>query len=454
MKRYVFIGLLLVCASRSDARYSGGSGTALDPYLIATAQDLAGLGTDEDSWSRHFRLAGDIDMADLPSPVSCTIGNDELPFTGVFDGGGRAIRNFTCISPPGDSAGLFGQVRAADALICDVILVDPNVEATAANYMSTGALVGRLRSGTVTRCRVERAQVRGYSSVGILVGWNQGEISYSQVTGTVSGKYSVGGLTGTTFWGQDIHHCQADVTVVGINRVGGLAGNCSLAAIAWCSSKGIVEGYDYVGGFAGSSEGGLLSNSYSTASVSGTARVGGFLGQNSWSCDCSAGAYPAELTFCYATGQVTGQTQAGGLVGSDDNCIVFGSFWDVEASGLTYSDIGTGATTAELQTQRTFLEANWDFTPKAGSNDYWVIQEGQSYPIPAWQSIEIPEGDLNSDTVVDLKDFSILAQSWQAKSDDFANGGVNLAADACVDARDLRVICRHWLDRMPHPEAR
>lgn len=443
MKRYVFIGMLLVCASRGDARYSGGSGTALDPYLIATAQDLASLGSDEEGWSRHFRLVADVDMTDLRSPVTCTIGNDELPFTGVFDGGGRTIRNFTCIDPGGDTAGLFGQVRADEALVCDVVLVDPNVEATAANYMSTGALVGRLRSGTVTRCRVEGGHVRGYSSVGVLVGWNQGEISWCEVTGTVSGKYSVGGLAGTTFWGQDIHHCQADVTVVGVNRVGGLTGNCALAAIAWCSSSGTVEGYDYVGGFAGSSEGGLLSNSYSTACVTGTARVGGFLGQNSWSCDCSAGAYPAELTFCYAIGRVGGTSQTGGLVGSDDSCIVFSSFWDIETSGLTHSDSGTPSTTAELHMQQTYLDANWDFTPKTDSNDYWIIREGQGYPIPAWQ---IVEGDFNGDTIVDLKDFGVLAQSWQAKSEEFHHGGANLAGDACIDARDLRVLCRHWLD--------
>ncbi len=443
MTRHVVIGLLLVCAARSDARYSGGSGTALDPYLIATAQDLADLGSDEGSWSRHFRVVGDIDMADLRSPVSWTIGNDELPFTGIFDGGGRTIRNFTCISPPGDTAGLFGQVRAGDALICDVVLIDPNVEAMASNYMSGGALVGRLRSGVVTRCRVEGARVRGYSSVGGLVGWNAGEISYCDVTGAISGTYSVGGLAGTTFWGQDIHHCQTDVTVAGLNRVGGLVGNCALAAIAWCSSSGLVEGYDYVGGFAGSIGGGLLSNSYSTASVAGTARVGGFLGQNAWSCDCSAGAYPSELTFCYAVGPVSGTSLTGGFVGADDRCIVLGSFWDVEASGQTHSDSGTPATTAELQTKQTFLDANWDFTPKTDSDDYWVIREGLGYPIGAWQ---IVEGDFNGDAIVNLKDLAVLAQSWQTKSKDFRDGGTNLAGDVGIDPRDLCALCRRWLD--------
>jgi len=43
MRGYFFIVLLLVYASCSEATYSGGAGTELDPYLIATARNLADL---------------------------------------------------------------------------------------------------------------------------------------------------------------------------------------------------------------------------------------------------------------------------------------------------------------------------------------------------------------------------------------------------------------------------
>ncbi len=442
MRTYFFIVLLVACASRSEAAYSGGNGTGLDPYLVATARDLADLTADQDNWSRHFRQVADIDMSDLPAPLTSTIGNEELPFSGVFDGDGRIIRNLVCTNPGGDTAGLFGQVRGSDTRIQNVVMVDPNVEAEGAQYVGIAALVGRLRSGRVTCCRIEDACVRGYSSVGALVGWNQGEVSHCEATGTVSGIYSVGGLVGTTFWGLDIHHCRAEVTVTGVNRVGGLVGNCALASIAWCSSSGNVEGCDYVGGFAGSSEGGILGNCYAIGSVSGTARVGGLLGQNSWSCDCSAGAYPSELSCCYAVGLVTGESQTGGLVGADDNCLVFGCFWNVETCGQEHSETGTPSTTIEMQTQETFLNANWDFTPKADSLDFWVIQEGRGYPLPAWQ---IVEGDFNRDGVVNLDDFGTLAPLWHATAGAFWEGRIDLTGDAGIDARDLGALFRRWL---------
>ncbi len=451
MRRYAFIVLVLVCASRSGASYSGGDGSALEPYRIATAEDLADLSLDPDNWHRHFRLAADVDMRDVPSPLMRTIGNDEIAFSGVFDGNGRVIRNFTCANPDGDTAGLFGQVRSDQALICDVVLVDPNVRAEAAEYVGVAALVGRLRSGLVTGCRIEGATVRGYSSVGAVVGWNQGEISHCAATGTVSGRYSVGGLVGTTFWGRDIHHCRTDVTVTGFNRIGGLAGNCALASIAWCSSAGAVEGSDYIGGFLGSSEGGIITNCYSTAAATGATRIGGFVGQNSWSCDCSAGAYPSELTCCYATGRVEGQAQAGGFTGVDENCIVIASFWNSETSGQTHSASGAPLTAADFQRPEIFLNANWAFESESESLDFWVLLEGWEAPMPAWQLVE---GDLDGDGFVGLKDFALLARSWQAKSDSCWRGGTDLTGDGCLDACDLARLCTRWLDGKTGPVGR
>lgn len=434
--------LMLVCASYSEATYSGGAGTELDPYRIATARDLADLTLDGDNWNRHFRLVADIDMGELAAPLTSTIGNEELPFSGVFDGDGRTIRNFTCTRPGGDTAGLFGQVRGNDALICNLVLADPNVEAETTEYVGVGALVGRLRRGTVTSCRIEGARVRGYSSVGVVVGWNQGEISSCEASGTVSGIYSVGGLVGTTFWGLAIHHCQTDVTVQGINRVGGLAGNCALASIVWCSSAGDVEGYDYVGGFVGSSEGGIISNSYATGSVVGTARVGGFVGENAWSCNCSAGAYPSELTCCYAVGSVAGESHTGGFVGADDNGLVLSCFWNVETSGQECSEAGTPSTTAAMQAQETFLQANWDFTPKPDGLDFWVIREGQGYPLPAWQ---ILEGGLDGNGLVSRADSAMLASSWAVRGAPVTKIGCDRTGGAGIDARDLRELFHHRL---------
>ena len=44
------------------AKYGGGSGTADDPYLIATAEDLIALGDDPNDYNKHFIMTDDIDL--------------------------------------------------------------------------------------------------------------------------------------------------------------------------------------------------------------------------------------------------------------------------------------------------------------------------------------------------------------------------------------------------------
>jgi len=44
------------------AKYDGGSGTAEDPYQIATAADLIALGETPQDYDKHFILTDDIDL--------------------------------------------------------------------------------------------------------------------------------------------------------------------------------------------------------------------------------------------------------------------------------------------------------------------------------------------------------------------------------------------------------
>jgi hypothetical protein len=74
-------------------------------------------------------------------------------------------------------------------------------------------------------------------------------------------------------------------------------------------------------------------------------------------------------------------------VGDNWNDSITLSFWDREASGQTTSDGGTGKTTAEMQTAKTFLDAGWDFVDETanGTEDIWWILEGQDYPRLWWE---------------------------------------------------------------------
>ena len=55
-------GFLLTIVSIATAKYSGGSGTADDPYQIATGADLITLGESPLDCYRHFILTTDINM--------------------------------------------------------------------------------------------------------------------------------------------------------------------------------------------------------------------------------------------------------------------------------------------------------------------------------------------------------------------------------------------------------
>jgi hypothetical protein len=63
-------------------------------------------------------------------------------------------------------------------------------------------------------------------------------------------------------------------------------------------------------------------------------------------------------------------------------------FWDTQTSGQTSSWGGTGKTTAEMQTAKTFLDVGWDFVGETanGPNDIWKIAEGLDYPRLWWES--------------------------------------------------------------------
>jgi len=153
-----------------------------------------------------------------------------------------------------------------------------------------------------------------------------------------------------------------DVDITGHNVVGGFVGYCVFSSIERCYSAGNVIGSYTVGGFVGYVVGNM-SNNYSTGSVSGVGYVGGFAGS----------VDEGTISYSYSTSSVSGNWIVGGFVGDGQapNC-----FWDKETSGRETSAGGTGKTTAEMKTQSTFTD--WDF------QDVWSIKSvsagATSYP--------------------------------------------------------------------------
>ena len=95
------------------------------------------------------------------------------------------------------------------------------------------------------------------------------------------------------------------------------------------------------------------------------------------------------MTHCYSTGSVTGGDNVGGLVGWNLGG-VSNSFWDIQTSGQTTSDGGTGRITAEMRDTVTFLDPDWNIVAVADSGTrntgyVWNIVGGQTYPFLSWQ---------------------------------------------------------------------
>ncbi|MGB2808298.1 MAG: GLUG motif-containing protein [Sedimentisphaerales bacterium] len=333
----------------AQGKYGGGTGEPNDPYLIYDANQMNAIGADANDWDKHFKLMADIDLSSYTGTSFNIIGTSwDNAFTGVFDGNGHTISNFTYISTGKSYIGVFGYVRGDNAEIKDLGLIDPNVDA--GTHGRVGSLVGGLREATITNCYAERGSVSGTGwDVGGLVGFNdESTISNCYSTASVSGDDYVGGLVGTNEGGT-ITNCYASGSVSGDDYVGGLVG--------------FNHGFCSPGGCSG----GMISNCYATSSVSGYCGVGGLVGWNG-----------ARITNCYSTGSVTGTTDVGGLVGKGSKWVTF-SFWDVETSDQTTSAGGTGLTTDQMQTASTF--AGW------GCGSIWTIDEGKDYPRLWWQNM-------------------------------------------------------------------
>ena len=225
----VAAALLLIIVSGATAKYSGGSGTADDPYQIATAADLNTLGETPADYDNHFILTSDIDLdPNLPgrkvfddaaiAPLRFAARGWAAPFFGgVFDGRNHTIRNLTIVGY--GYFGLFGGLGSGAAIV-NLALEAVDVQATAGD---AGGLAG-LNHGSITNCS-SAGIVRGHGNTGGLVGQNAGSISNCYSTSTVMGDGNAGGLVGSNGGGYGcIIDCYSTGPVSGKNKVGGLVG--------------------------------------------------------------------------------------------------------------------------------------------------------------------------------------------------------------------------------------
>jgi hypothetical protein len=307
--------------------YGRGNGTAQDPYLIYSAEELNMLGLSFCDWDKHFKLMANIDLSDFWYDDALIAQGgwwEGIPFTGVFDGNGHTISHLTIIGE--NNLGLF-------------------------SYLGSGAEVRDLG--------VLDVNIVGSDMVGALAGINNGNLIRCYSSGAVSGVSGVGGLVGDSW--ESIDQCYSSCIVTGGDWAGGLVGDNIRGNIAESYSTGEVSGGRVVGGLVGDNSG-IIINCYSTNTVSGNWTIGGLVGYNR----------DGSITDSLWDKQISSQYD---MCGSQSP----------EASGCSNA---YGKTTVEMQTADTLLNVGWDFVDETanGTEDIWWIDEGKDYPRLWWEA--------------------------------------------------------------------
>ena len=178
----------------------------------------------------------------------------------------------------------------------------------AGSIQATNGFVGSLDGQNHT---ISGLTIAGTSSSIGLIGYVNGtatalsNIVLSSVK--VSGSANAGGLVGVAAAGAIINNVSVAGTVSGSNNVGLLAGNFGGTSITNSSSSGSVSGSQATGGLIGRAGSSSIDKSSSSATVTGTSSsTGGLVGLYLGS---------TTITNAFATGDVTGTTAVGGLVG-------------------------------------------------------------------------------------------------------------------------------------------
>ena len=337
---------------------SGGSGSRADPYQIGTLCQLQGIGSG--SPTAHYKLVADIDASETEGwnngagfrPIA-------LDVTGGFSGSfvnasNYEISSLTISRSSKNYVGLFSRL-AAGATIRGIILADSRT----IGRDVVGSLVGTSNGGVIEGCSAtgsvsgrfyvgglagEMSQLNARRGVTLLANssaavtvfglqfggglvarfFGGASINNSYATGSVGGGRNLGGLVSSFFGGGSINNSYATGSVSGVTRVGGLSAYFR-GSMNNSYATGSVSGVQIVGGLVGESRGDII-NSYATGSVAGTGdNIGGLVGYQEAN---------SNISDSYATGSVFGVQIVGGLVGE--------SRGDIINSYATGSVAGTG----------------------------------------------------------------------------------------------------------------
>lgn len=433
----VLTSLFVVSASAATGNtteFAGGTGTAEDPYLISTKEQLNNV---RNNLAAHYKLIADIvfDDADFKSGGAYynsgkgwkPIGDHwNSTFKGTFDGNNKKIVNLQIHDAmyTDRDTGLFGY---NSGIIKNLIISDSHISSV--SYPSNiGCIVGQNEYvGIVENCSTINSKLTSSAgkTMGGIVGYNEGIIKdcSNQANITSSKAARVGGICGSNAGGgaligliqrcvnsgritlgapsqsgarvggiagtngsESIIEFSANTGSVSVNAesalVGGISGDL-YGTIQQCYNAGSVDVTTknnlYAGGILGLNESGVIENSYNIAPVSGShtgysgeAFIGGVVGKN---------ASVFDTFNCYAACSVSGKGSStaiyvGYVCGYNSTSTIENCYY----LGTENNAVGFGDST------RIYSVSSEAFSSSATFNNFdfstiWVIQN-DSYAYP------------------------------------------------------------------------
>lgn len=273
------------------------NGTEKNPYPISSAAQLKALAAAVNQGSSmegcYFALTGDISLSGYRTWTS--IGSEDAPFSGNFDGCGYTVSGMKQLSGR-QLNGLFGKTSGA---VISNLTVSGRVEGGA---VAGGVAAVAENSAFINCC--SQVEILESAIAGGIVGAADGNIAFTDCRneGTVSGTQRAGGI-------------------LGVRRAlaGARTGNI-VSTWTGCFNKGAVTSRQgRAGGITGAAEISsynevTVTGCWNTGSVQAKEEAGGVFG-TVCGAQTTANTVRAQISECENSGVVSSDAAAGGLIG-------------------------------------------------------------------------------------------------------------------------------------------
>lgn len=222
-------------ANEIVAEQPTGEGTSENPYQITEAGHLVWI---NNNLTAHYKLMNDIDLGNkVWTPIGGGTGNNDAPFSGVFDGNGKKISNFKLEDNATYHYQLGFFAKATGGTIKNVTFANASMTLDQGTSRDNGFIVGYAgANSTISSCAVDSTvtitvsnmTAPNYFRLGAIVGGLVGEnavmeycknsanITVTGLTDTlanVNTRFDIGGMV--AILGGRVSHCinEGDVLV-------------------------------------------------------------------------------------------------------------------------------------------------------------------------------------------------------------------------------------------------